>query len=157
MVDNPATSFSRAVAAAGALFFDEDGRILLVKPTYKEHWDIPGGYIEQGETPTEACAREVNEELGLDMTPGPLLVVDWAPSDAEGDKVLFVFDGGTLTPTELAAIKLDSTELASYEFIAPTAMAERLIPRLARRLTEAVKAGRLGHPVYLEHGVVVGR
>jgi 8-oxo-dGTP diphosphatase len=39
--------------ASGALFFDTQGRILLVKPTYKDGWEIPGGYVEPGETPVE--------------------------------------------------------------------------------------------------------
>jgi hypothetical protein len=42
---------SRPYVAAGVLFFDAAGRILLVQPTYKDYWDIPGGYVETGETP----------------------------------------------------------------------------------------------------------
>jgi ADP-ribose pyrophosphatase YjhB (NUDIX family) len=38
--------------AAGALLFDEDGRILLVEPTYKPYWEIPGGVVEADESPT---------------------------------------------------------------------------------------------------------
>jgi 8-oxo-dGTP diphosphatase len=55
---------SRAHVAAGMLFFDDAGRILLVQPTYKDYWDIPSGYVETGETPAQAAAREVREELG---------------------------------------------------------------------------------------------
>jgi 8-oxo-dGTP diphosphatase len=138
------------------LFLDEDGRVLLVEPTYKEHWDIPGGYVEEGETPTEACAREVAEELGLEVTPGHLLVVDWAPIEGEGDKILFVFDGGTLTANETTAIRLDSMELAAYEFVDVGALTDRLIPRLARRLAAAVNARKAGRTQYLEHGHVMG-
>ena len=79
--------------AAGALFHDESGRILLVKPTYKNGWDIPGGYVEPGETPSEACAREVFEELSLEWPTGSPLVADWAPMAGEGDKVLLVSTG----------------------------------------------------------------
>ena len=53
--------------AAGALFSDESGRVLLVKPTYKKTWDIPGGYVEPGESPRAACIREIREELGLSV------------------------------------------------------------------------------------------
>ena len=52
------------LVAAGALFRDAGGRVLLVKPHYKAGWEIPGGMVEPGETPSEACAREVTEELG---------------------------------------------------------------------------------------------
>lgn len=156
MADNLARSFSRAVSAAGALFFDEEDRFLLVQPTYKEYWDIPGGYIENGESPAHACVREVHEELGLTIQLGSLLVVDWAPSAREGDKVLFVFDGGVLGSSELATVKLDATELASYEFVNLATMIDRTIPRLARRLTAALDARRCGQTIYLEHGTQPG-
>ena len=66
MADDPLDR-SRAYVAAGVLFFDDAGRILLVQPTYKDHWDIPGGYVETGETPAQAAAREVREELDIQM------------------------------------------------------------------------------------------
>lgn len=141
---------SRALAAAGALFFDERGRILLVEPTYKPHWEIPGGVVEHGETPSEACRREVAEELGLIRDTGRLLVVDWAPT-SDDDRILFVFDGGTLTGED--HIELQAEELKSYEFVTPRQAQLRLIPRLARRLTEALRARESGVTRYLEHGV----
>ena len=73
--------------AAGALIFDEQGRILLVKPGYKDGWEIPGGYVEPGESPRDACIREIQEELGLSIPIGGHLVVDWAPAENEGDKL----------------------------------------------------------------------
>jgi 8-oxo-dGTP diphosphatase len=45
------------------LFRDAAGRVLLVKPTYKNGWEIPGGYVDAGESPRAAAAREVKEEL----------------------------------------------------------------------------------------------
>src|SRR5258707_14543061 len=82
--------------AAGVLIRDGSDRVLLVKPSYKAGWEIPGGYVEPGESPKQAARREVHEELGIDTPIGRLLVVDWAPHPDEGDKVLFIFDGGEL-------------------------------------------------------------
>jgi ADP-ribose pyrophosphatase YjhB (NUDIX family) len=138
--------------AAGALFTDEHDRVLLVQPAYKDHWDIPGGYVEPGESPLRACIREVAEELGITPPIGGLLVVDWAPADTEGDKLLFIFDGGTLASDYLAAIHLDTNELAAHAFHDLTIATDLLIPRLARRLSAALDAHRTGHPRYLEHG-----
>jgi 8-oxo-dGTP pyrophosphatase MutT (NUDIX family) len=59
--------------AVGALFRDEDGRVLLEDPTYKPTWDLPGGAVEKEESPYAACRREVAEELGLDRPPGRVL------------------------------------------------------------------------------------
>ena len=113
MTDDPLDR-SRPYVAAGVLFFDDAGWILLVQPTYKDYWDIPGGYVETGETLAQAAAREVREELGIKTTLGPLLVADWAPHPEEGDKLLLVFDGGTLTAEQIGAIQLQADELASY-------------------------------------------
>lgn len=41
------------------LFFDKNWRILLLEPTYKDNWEIPGGIIEENESPKEACEREI--------------------------------------------------------------------------------------------------
>ena len=139
--------------AAGALFFDAEGRVLMVEPTYKDYWDIPGGYVEVGESPLQAAAREVEEELGITPPLGRLLAVDWAPNAAEGDKVLYLFDGGQLTPEALAEATLQADELKSIAFLDPAEVAERTIPRLARRILAAIEARSSGTaPIYLEHG-----
>jgi ADP-ribose pyrophosphatase YjhB (NUDIX family) len=144
---------ARPLAAAGALFFDTAHRVMLVEPTYKDFWDIPGGYINSGETPSEACKREIAEELGLDVAVGRLLVADWAPNDKEGDKILFIFEGGALTDQQCADIRLQSNEIASYEFVDVDVVTQRLIPRLARRVAAAVAAHQDKETVYLEHGL----
>lgn len=49
----------------------EGDRVLLTKRAYepkKGLWDLPGGYIEVGETPEEALHREVWEEVGMQIT-----------------------------------------------------------------------------------------
>jgi len=151
MPDDPARR-SRPFTAAGVLFFDSTGRLMLVRPTYKTGWDIPGGYVEQNESPLAACHREVHEELGIAPPVGRLLVVDWAPHPDEGDKVLYVFDGGELAPGELAALHLDPEELAEYVFHTVEEANGVLVPRLARRVAAAVRARRDGLTLYLEHG-----
>ncbi|WP_447005877.1 NUDIX domain-containing protein [Saccharothrix isguenensis] len=102
--------FATPRMAAGALFVDNQDRILLVHKTYRNGWDIPGGYVDIGESPAAACRRELREELDLDREPQRLLVVDWAPKDREGDKVLWLFDCGTLGDDE-QRIVLDDSEL----------------------------------------------
>ncbi|MEU6069916.1 NUDIX hydrolase [Streptomyces sp. NPDC047082] len=139
--------------AAGALFFDADGRVLMVEPTYKNYWEIPGGYVEVGESPLQAAVREVGEEWGITPPLRRLLAVDWAPNDAEGDKVLYLFDGGQLTPEALVGVTLQPDELKRFEFLSPDEIADRTIPRLARRILAAIEARSSGAaPIYLEHG-----
>jgi hypothetical protein len=54
-LDQYIASLARKRMAAGALFRDEDGRVLLVDPTYKPTWDLPGGAVEKEESPYAAA------------------------------------------------------------------------------------------------------
>jgi 8-oxo-dGTP diphosphatase len=139
--------------AAGVLFTDEAGRVFMVRPTYKNYWDIPGGYVEPGESPYAACIREVREELSItpEIAPQPL-VIDWAPAEGEGDKILFIF-GGSLTADQLDEIAFADGELAEVRFISPADLDQYTIVRLARRLRTALDALKTGRPVYAEHGI----
>ncbi|GAA4216993.1 NUDIX domain-containing protein [Actinocatenispora rupis] len=148
---------TRAAAAAGALFTDAEGRIMMVRPTYKDYWDIPGGYVEPGETPYEACVREVEEELGIRPAIGRLLVADWAPSERDGDKILFIFNGGQLTDDQRTTIQLQVSELSEYRYLDSGDIEQRTLPRLVRRLSHARDAEATGSTTYLEHGNPVGR
>nr|WP_083926803.1 NUDIX domain-containing protein [Nocardiopsis valliformis] len=131
-----------------------DGRVLLLR-NERDEWEIPGGYIEHGETPTQAVTREVKEELGITPPTGRLLVVDWAPTPAEGDKQLFVFDGGVLDRHWLDRIVLDQDELAGYGFHEVAEIGTVTILRLAQRITQGDRARREGATLYLESGEVV--
>ncbi|WP_312869003.1 NUDIX hydrolase [Amycolatopsis pithecellobii] len=132
--------------AAGVIFTDEQARILMVHTTYKDYWDVPGGYVEPGESPREAAQREVREELGLSIEVGKLLAVDWAPSEAEGDKLLFLFAGPRL-PQDVA-FKFSDGEIDEARYVEVDDLAQYTIERLARRLWSALNSD----VTYLEHG-----
>jgi len=149
-MQDPVAKFATPRLASGALFVDRD-RIFLVRKTYGNHWDIPGGYVDRGESPASACEREVREELGLDRTVRRLLIHDWAPNGAEGDKILYIFDCGELSEDE-HHIRLDSVEIDRAEWVAIADLAGFVIPRLVRRLTNAYRAHTSGAILYLEHG-----
>ncbi|MDG4761338.1 NUDIX hydrolase [Micromonospora sp. WMMD710] len=142
--------------AAGLLITDADERVLLVEPVYKASWEIPGGCVEADESPYQAAIRECREELGLDLAPGRLLVVDWVPARAgRAEGVMVVFDGGTLEPRVHERIVVPPGELKGWAFSDPPEAAQRLPPLLTRRITEALNARADGCSYYLEDGVRV--
>src|SRR5262249_51806085 len=101
--------------AAAVLFRDTMDRILLVEPVYKADWELPGGAVEADESPYDAARRGVKEELGLTVTPGRLLVVDWVPPRlGRTEGVMFVYDGGVLDVESTVAIQLPGDELRSW-------------------------------------------
>lgn len=148
-------SLVRVRAASGVLFFDSEGRVLLVHPTYKDVWEVPGGSLELDESPIQAAEREIKEELGFAPRVGRLLCVDWVPPAPPWDGgLMFLFDGGVLGAEQIAGIRLRPEELDRFEFVAPDALDTILVPRLARRVAESVRAREEGGSVYLEDGRV---
>jgi len=49
--------------------------LLLMRRSDNGHWGLPGGYVEPGESVSEAVAREVLEETGVAIRPGRLVGV----------------------------------------------------------------------------------
>jgi 8-oxo-dGTP diphosphatase len=133
-------------AAAAALFTDQAGRVLLVKPNYRDYWSLPGGMLEDGEPPHVGCAREVAEEIGLTITPGRLLAIGWmAPQGVRRKPVMhFVFDGGTLNQEQIEQIVLQEEELDDYRFT--TAFEEHLPPQSVARITAALRTRESAGP-----------
>jgi len=139
---------------AGALFFDKQWRVLLVKPSYKPGWEIPGGVVEQDESPASCCQREVLEELGLNRPTGRLLIVDYNhPTETERgiktESLMFIFFGGFLGDDELAQIQLPAKELTEYRFFRQNELPE-MTDTLKRRVLVAWEQVGQGGALYTE-------
>lgn len=115
----------------------------MVKPNYRDYWTLPGGICEFGEAPHDGCAREVAEEIGLALTVGRLLAVDWRlPLEIYGPdarpSVHFIFDCGVLS--SLAGARLQADELDDWRFAPEPELATLLPPTAVPRVRAAVDA-----------------
>jgi 8-oxo-dGTP diphosphatase len=98
------------IPCVGGVIQDDQGRLLLIKRGHAPGaglWSLPGGRIEPGETDAEALVREMREETGLAVEPGPLIGRVRRPG--QGEDVLDIRDyaatvtGGTLRAGDDAA------------------------------------------------------
>jgi ADP-ribose pyrophosphatase YjhB (NUDIX family) len=138
-------------AGSGALILDDEEKILMVEPTYKHTWEIPGGIVEQGEDPRTACHRECLEELGLEIQPGRLLALEHqVEPPPRGDSLMFIYDGGTLEDS--AAIQLQAEEIRSFRFVAADELERVTTARLARRVRQALIAHQQGGLIEMVNG-----
>lgn len=141
----------RVPASAGALLHDGDGRVLVLKPTYKSGWTVPGGQVEEdGESPWAACRREVAEETGLVVSGGRLACVDFLhPRPGRPGGVRFLFDCGVVPPADRASIVLQPGEIGDYRWATPDEAHQLLSGPVGRRVAQALAAATT---VYLEDG-----
>jgi ADP-ribose pyrophosphatase YjhB (NUDIX family) len=98
------------IPCVGAIVRDDTGRLLLIQRGHDPDaglWSLPGGRIEPGETDEQALVREMREETGLTVRPGPLAGAVSRPGP--GGSVIDIRDyratvtGGTLTAGDDAA------------------------------------------------------
>jgi 8-oxo-dGTP pyrophosphatase MutT (NUDIX family) len=137
--------------SAGALIFDQAGRLLILKPTYKTGWTIPGGVMEaDGETPWEACRREVREECGIEVHGGRLACMDFRrPKPGRPGGVRYLFDCGPVSDEALAGIVVQPEEISEYRLAAVPDALDLLRGPIRRRVRAATRRKGL---VYLEDG-----
>jgi ADP-ribose pyrophosphatase YjhB (NUDIX family) len=170
-----AARFPRQRLAAGVLLHSADGRAVLVEPTYKPDWDIPGGVVEIDEAPWSAAAREVREELSLEVAVGRPLVIDHLTAKATADSMdpaaleramkasavltgglYWIFDGGSVTDDDVSRFTTDGIEVRSVRLCSPDEVRRRTRPSLARRILAALDAVRTGEgPTLCDNGVPV--
>ena len=95
--------------------------------------------------------RALAEELGLDLQPGRLLVLEWqGPELDRTESLMLLYDGGVIDQ-----LTLPQQELEACVFVAPADLDVHLVPRLARRLRAALVGLAGGRLVEMEDGRVL--
>ncbi len=139
--------------SAGVLLFDDSDRLLIVKPSYRPDWLVPGGGIDAQESPWTGARREVEEETTLKIGPLRLIGIDWRPSDRFYDESLhYLFDGGRLSAQQQASVQGDGIEITDHKF-AERDEAEALLDPLLKKRILPVWGPSHDHPLCMTAGV----
>ena len=152
MTENWYDTLPKKRSASGVLLFNESGHLLIVKPSYKEYWSLPGGVVDDNESPRKAAIREVKEEIGIDLPQVELKCMDYMSDPIQLESYQMVFDGGILSAETIQSIKLDPKEISDYGFYPLDKALALLGENTRRRLTIMFEATDKSKFVYLEQG-----
>lgn len=122
---------------AFAVVLDEQGGVLLGRRRDGGFWTLPGGGVEEGETPWQAVVRETREETGFDVEVVRLATVDWKQAASD---IVFVFECG-ITGGAAAT----SNETSEVRFVPK----EDLAALLPRRIVDRIEGVSSGAPIRL--------
>ncbi len=124
---------------AAAVLIEKDGHVLLVRRVnepFRGLWTLPAGFINGGEDPAEAAARECLEETGLSVRVTRVLDIISGKEHPRGADFIIVYQasvvGGKLKPD-------DDVDAAEW-------FARESLPPLAFRATQIVLARDFSHP-----------
>lgn len=137
---------------AGVIILNQNDELLVVKASYRDYWTLPGGVVDKDESPGQAAAREVEEEIGLKLAIKQLLAVSYNFSNPEWDENLqWIFWGGKLSEQEIENIKVDGEEITAWRF-ADLKEADKLTQKnMSERMKIFMKALKIGGALYLEN------
>ena len=122
---------------------------------------MPGGTVEAGESPRAACIREIREEVGLEISIGRLLCVDYNHKTDAGhpyESIKFIFDGGVVSESEREAMYVQESEIVEYRFFPRDEAVAHLREhgeQLVKRVEYALQALEENAIIYIENGVRV--
>ncbi len=144
-----AYSLPHQSAAAGMVITDGGGRTLLVRTHNRTGLVLPGGLVEEGESPAAAAERELHEELGLDGRVSRLLVVQHKPAVAGTPAMLmFVFDSDPMEQGR--KLILQSEEIAEALWLKVTDAVRQHTDGGRERLAAAFRARSEGLTIYMD-------
>ena len=124
---------------AAAVLIQQDGRVLLVRRAgepFRGLWSLPAGFINGGEDPAQAAARECLEETGLTVRVTRVLDIISGKEHARGADFIIVYQAEVINGELKADDDADAVEWFERENL----------PQLAFRATQVVLARDFGLP-----------
>ena len=129
--------YARSSVTACALVLDDSGRLLLARRAHAPFagkWDLPGGFVEEGEHPLEAMRRELREETGLEVEPIEFVGVwmDRYSENADGEHTLNLYWTARADGDPVAADDVDEVGWFARDELPPPAELAFHIPSVLR-------------------------
>jgi 8-oxo-dGTP diphosphatase len=120
---------ARFTVTAGALIFNDEGQILLLKHRFRpgSGWGLPGGFLEKSEQPLDALRRELREEVALELEDVEIFASRSFKRPRQVEVLYRCRANGPLTPRTM--------EVERAEWFSPASLPDGL-PRDQRRLVE---------------------
>lgn len=128
-----------ATHGAGVALWHE-GKILLIRTSYRPCYSLPGGFVRRGEPSEDAARREMREEVGVDL-PNHTLRLAWSgtlPFESRQDAV-DIWEAAVATRP---AVRITSHELIWAGWVDPEeALQHPLLPHVATYLAQRSEKG----------------
>lgn len=122
----------------GALIFNKEGKLLLVKsPKWFDKFIIPGGHVELGETTKDALKREIKEEVGLEIGEIEFLQYQdaiFAPEFAKKKHFVFLEFSAKCIDDK---VTVDNDEITDFRWVNPVDSLKMNLASYTRRVVEA--------------------
>jgi 8-oxo-dGTP diphosphatase len=110
--------------AVGVATF-RDGRLLLVRRRMEPgrgRWSLPGGFVDAGEDPRAAAARECREEAGIEVRVGAVIDV-FANPPADGGALFVLFNAAWVSGEAVGGDDCDDAGFFGRDELPPLAFA----------------------------------
>jgi 8-oxo-dGTP diphosphatase len=118
-----------------AVAFWHEGKVLMVRTSYRASYSLPGGFVRRGEPPEQAARRELLEEIGLDL-PVEALHHAWHGT-VQYESRLDTIDIWEVLLDERPDLRIDGREIIWAGWMDPSAaMGRRLLPHIAAYLAQ---------------------